>query len=138
MHFRKDILKVRRMPTRVSAISRPLVGTKRDIECPQPSARDGQQATGTLPRIGIGMRMQGHHHANRTPAGPTNIYQARGPDFGRSMATVRLLEQFAVHPLTPDERVTTQSMLQEPSSRILVMPTHHINEMGDMMGFRSV
>jgi hypothetical protein len=52
------------------------------------------------------------------------------------MATVRLLEQFAVHPLTPDERVTTQSMLQEPSSRILVMPTHHINEMGDMMGFR--
>jgi hypothetical protein len=29
-------------------------------------------------------------------------------------------------------------MLQEPSSRILVMPTHHINEMGDMMGFRSV
>jgi hypothetical protein len=48
----------------------------------------------------------------------------------------RLLEQFAMHPLTADERVTTQSMLQDPSSRVLVMPTHHINELGDMMGFR--
>lgn len=42
-----------------------------------------------------------------------------------------------MHLLTNDERVTAQSMLaQEPSSRVLMMPTHHINEMGDMMGFR--
>lgn len=52
-------------------------------------------------------------------------------------AADRLLEQFAMHPLTNDERITSQSMLlAESSSRILVMPTHHINEMGDMMGFR--
>ena len=49
----------------------------------------------------------------------------------------RLLEQYCMHTLTPDERVTCESMLsQEPSSRVLVMPTHHINELGDMMGFR--
>jgi hypothetical protein len=49
----------------------------------------------------------------------------------------RLMEQFAMHPLTNDERITSFSMLaSEPSSRLLVMPTHHINEMGDMMGFR--
>ena len=49
----------------------------------------------------------------------------------------RLAEQFSLHPLTGDERVTCESMLsQEPSSRVLVMPTHHINELGDMMGFR--
>lgn len=49
----------------------------------------------------------------------------------------RLMEQFAMHPLTNDERITSFSILaSEPSSRLLVMPTHHINEMGDMMGFR--
>ena len=48
----------------------------------------------------------------------------------------RLLEQYAMHALTSDERVTSQSMLQDASSRVLVMPTHHINELGDMMGFR--
>lgn len=42
-----------------------------------------------------------------------------------------------MHPLTNDERITSYSMLaSESSSRILVMPTHHINDMGDMMGFR--
>ena len=51
----------------------------------------------------------------------------------------RLQEQFAMHALTPDERVTCESMLSlEPSSRVLVMPTHHINALGDMMGFRCV
>jgi hypothetical protein len=51
----------------------------------------------------------------------------------------RLMEQYAMHPLTSDERVTCQSMLvQEPSSKVLVMPTHHINELGDMMGFRYI
>ena len=55
----------------------------------------------------------------------------------RHPAADRLFEQFAMHPLTNDERTTAHSMLfTEPSSRILVMPTHHINEMGDMMGFR--
>jgi hypothetical protein len=49
----------------------------------------------------------------------------------------RLVEQFCMHPLTADERVTCESMLsQEPSSRVVVMPTHHINALGDMMGFR--
>ena len=53
------------------------------------------------------------------------------------MATQRLMTQYAMHPLSNDERVTCESMLsQEPSSRVLVMPTHHINEFGDMMGFR--
>jgi hypothetical protein len=47
-----------------------------------------------------------------------------------------LNEAFALHPLTPDERNTCQSMLQHESARMLVMPTHHINELGDMMGFR--
>ena len=48
----------------------------------------------------------------------------------------RLHDQFALHPLTPDERATCESMLQHESARVLVMPTHHINELGDMMGFR--
>ena len=53
------------------------------------------------------------------------------------MSQPRLSEQFGMHPLTHDERVTGESMLlQEPSSKVLVMPTHHINELGDMMGFR--
>ncbi len=47
------------------------------------------------------------------------------------------MDQFAMHQLTRDERVTTESILSlEPSSKLLVMPTHHINELGDMMGFR--
>ena len=42
-----------------------------------------------------------------------------------------------MHPLSQDERVTCESMLaQEPSSKVLTMPTHHINEHGDLMGFR--
>ena len=49
----------------------------------------------------------------------------------------RLKEGYAMHPLSNDERVTCESMLsQEPSSKVLMMPTHHINEFGDMMGFR--
>ena len=52
-------------------------------------------------------------------------------------AQQRIMDQYALHALTNDERVTAQSMLaQEQSSRLLLMPTHHINEMGDMMGFR--
>ena len=49
----------------------------------------------------------------------------------------RLNLQYALHPMSADEQVTCQSMLvQEPSSSVMVMPTHHVNEMGDMMGFR--
>jgi hypothetical protein len=49
----------------------------------------------------------------------------------------RLSEQFSMYPLTNDERVTCDSILaQDPSSKILMMPTHHINELGDLMGFR--
>ena len=56
---------------------------------------------------------------------------------GKRAGMQRLLEPFAMHALTHDERVTCESMLaQEPSSRVLVMPTHHINDLGDMMGFR--
>jgi hypothetical protein len=54
-----------------------------------------------------------------------------------SIEAGRLLLQYSMHALSPDEAVTCQSMLApEPSSRVLVMPTHHINELGDMMGFR--
>lgn len=54
-----------------------------------------------------------------------------------SQTNGRLGELFALHPLTQDERVTCDSMLsQEPSGNVLLMPTHHINELGDMMGFR--
>jgi hypothetical protein len=49
----------------------------------------------------------------------------------------RLVEHFSLHPLSADERVTCESMLShEPSSKVMVMPTHHINDLGDMMGFR--
>ena len=49
----------------------------------------------------------------------------------------RLHLRYAMHPMSVDERVTCQSMLtHESSSQVLVMPTHHINVMGDMMGFR--
>jgi len=63
----------------------------------------------------------------------SNIY----PDPVRFFSRMdRLCERFALHPLSPDERSTCQSMLQHESTRVLVMPTHHINELGDMMGFR--
>jgi len=49
----------------------------------------------------------------------------------------RLDERYSLHPLTADERVTCESMLAlDPSCRVMPMPTHHINEMGDLMGFR--
>ena len=76
--------------------------------------------------------------SNRKPP-PPHIYQTKAgiSNMQKHPAADRLLEQFAMHPLTNDERITSQSMLlAESSSRILVMPTHHINEMGDMMGFR--
>ena len=50
----------------------------------------------------------------------------------------RVQEQFIMYPLTADEKATCQSMLQTEYSNVLLMPSHHINELGDMMGFRFV
>lgn len=48
----------------------------------------------------------------------------------------RLHEKYIMHHLSSDETVTCESMLAHESSSLLIMPTHHINELGDMMGFR--
>jgi hypothetical protein len=49
----------------------------------------------------------------------------------------RLRRAFALYPTTQDEDATCQAILdQEPSSGMLLMPTHHISPQGDMMGFR--
>lgn len=49
----------------------------------------------------------------------------------------RLKSAFALHPITSDESATLTAMLDtEPTGRVLLMPTHHISQHGDMMGFR--
>lgn len=49
----------------------------------------------------------------------------------------RLRCDFCLHPVTQDETATCAAILdQEPSSGMLLMPTHHISPQGDMMGFR--
>jgi hypothetical protein len=49
----------------------------------------------------------------------------------------RLLGDYALHPVTQDEAATCSAILdQEPTARMLLMPTHHISTQGDMMGFR--
>jgi hypothetical protein len=49
----------------------------------------------------------------------------------------RLAAAFALHQVTSDEAATLQALLEtEPTSRVLLMPTHHISQHGDMMGFR--
>jgi hypothetical protein len=45
-------------------------------------------------------------------------------------------DEFCLHPLTDDERATSTSMLSHEQSRLMLMPTHHIDELGDMGGFR--
>lgn len=46
-------------------------------------------------------------------------------------------ESFALHPLTPDESATAESMAgRERSGRVLAMPTHHFGDYGDLTGFR--
>ena len=48
-----------------------------------------------------------------------------------------ILRDFALHALTPDEDATCESMLtRERSSRLTLMPTHHVGEFGDLTGFR--
>jgi hypothetical protein len=49
----------------------------------------------------------------------------------------RLNTSFALYPLTPDEEATCKAILdQEGASGMLAMPTHHISQHGDLMGFR--
>lgn len=50
----------------------------------------------------------------------------------------RMNLRYAMHPVSQDELVTCQSMLgqQDQTARLTLMPTHHINDLGDMMGFR--
>jgi len=49
----------------------------------------------------------------------------------------KLRADFALHPITNDEHATLSAMLNtDPSSRVLLMPTHHISCQGDMMGFK--
>lgn len=48
-----------------------------------------------------------------------------------------LLDTFGLHELTADERATGESMLaRESTGRLLMMPTHHFGEYGDLTGFR--
>jgi hypothetical protein len=52
------------------------------------------------------------------------------------MAT-RVVRDFALHGLTADEEATCASMVErEASARLLLMPTHHVDEFGDLTGFR--
>ena len=49
----------------------------------------------------------------------------------------RVRTAFAQHAPTSDEHATLSAMLQgNPTARVLLMPTHHISQQGDMMGFR--
>lgn len=45
-------------------------------------------------------------------------------------------QRFVLYPLTDDERITCESILHTQHSKLLVMPTHHINDVGHFMGFR--
>lgn len=46
-------------------------------------------------------------------------------------------DAFALHELSRDERATGGGMVsRDPSGRLLVMPTHHFGEYGDLAGFR--
>ena len=49
----------------------------------------------------------------------------------------RCQTRFALFPLTRDEDCTCKSLLEkEPSARLTLMPTHHMDESGDLTGFR--
>ena len=49
-----------------------------------------------------------------------------------------LSQQYALHPLIPEETQTCHSLLQHPlhQSRLTLMPTHHITPYGDLAGFQ--
>lgn len=49
----------------------------------------------------------------------------------------RLKTTYALHPVTHDETATLNVMLEsDPTSKVMLMPTHHISHQGDIMGFR--
>jgi hypothetical protein len=49
----------------------------------------------------------------------------------------RLRGEFALYPISQDETATCRAILdQDPTARLLLMPTHHISMAGDMMGFK--
>jgi len=49
----------------------------------------------------------------------------------------KLLDCFGLHPLSDDELATAGSMAErDRSARVLMMPTHHFGEYGDLTGFR--
>lgn len=49
----------------------------------------------------------------------------------------RLSTKFALYPMTADEEATSKAILdQEGSAGMLMMPTHHVSQHGDLMGFR--
>ena len=48
----------------------------------------------------------------------------------------RLSTEFGLFPLTREETSTVESMLGPEQTKITLMPTHHINGLGDMMGFK--
>lgn len=52
------------------------------------------------------------------------------------MSNPSLLRQFSLHDLTNDEVTTCEAIVSDPKTSMLIMPTHHINEYHDMMGFR--
>ena len=48
-----------------------------------------------------------------------------------------LLDNFALHDLTPGERATAQTLsARNGTGRVLFMPTHHFDDYGDLTGFR--
>ena len=54
-----------------------------------------------------------------------------------AQAQLRIVRDFELHPLSGDEGATCASMVErEASARLLVMPTHHVDEFGDLTGFR--
>ena len=46
--------------------------------------------------------------------------------------------KFSLFPLSADEEFTCKSILLAENSQVTVMPTHHINEFGNFMGFRYI
>lgn len=49
----------------------------------------------------------------------------------------RLDHSYSMRQPTSDELRTCQSLLErEPSARMVLMPTHHVDEFGDLTGFR--
>ncbi len=56
---------------------------------------------------------------------------------GADFTNATLNSTYALHPVTSDESATLTTMLSSnPTGRVLLMPTHHISQQGDMMGFR--